>query len=171
MKIAHTLTLLLLIGLPLACKNAPRDAYYRTVQAAKLGEREAFLDGFTKKSAKLIRAVLVLSESMEFVKAPYRHLVFEKVLKVTKRTIATADEARFNRPRVDDASDDSKDPPKEFEVAILTVSKGNAKDYILMVTEGGKWKIDAWRMEFMRRNARYRDFILGKKDTSRSSRK
>ncbi|MCA9520998.1 MAG: hypothetical protein KC609_08500 [Myxococcales bacterium] len=145
-------------------QTSPTFAYYKTVQAAKLGEMDEFYKGFTKKSAKLVRAVMVLSEASGFIPNPTRYLVYGEVLDETIKKIKTKDEKVFELEIPEDAEDDSKEPPKEFELAIVRVRTGRAKaHYILMVQEDKQWKIDAWRLERFQKDPRYREFVLGKK--------
>lgn len=145
-------------------QKSPSFAYYKTVQAAKLGEMDEFYKGFTKKSARLVRAVMVLSEASGFIPNPTRYLVYGQVIDETIKKIKTAEENRFELDIPEDAEDDSKEPPKEFELAIVRVRTGQSKPhYVLMVQEDKDWKIDAWRIEKFQKDPRYREFILGTK--------
>lgn len=104
--------------------ESPSEAYTQMTIAAQLGDEEAFLDGFTDDSRKIVAAFLRLAESYEIVRdEPYKKLVLAEVVgerfeeKGDERTAYVS--ARYRR--------------KTIEVP--------------MVRENGKWKVDAFELE------------------------
>ena len=122
MTTRRSLSLLLGLGALLAlsaCGEGPKQAYYGMATAAEMGDRQGFLDGFTKESRPLIEAQISLSEGYGLKRDnPVRQLVFKAVDKV-------------------ETSDGQ---------AILSVSRGSRKARILMVETDDGWKIDTKKL-------------------------
>ena len=141
-----------LVGLLLVsagCKDKPEDAYNRMVFYAKLGNEEAFLNGFTKSSAKLVKALIALrrtyGDQVSKEADPLLSLVLDEVQEVE------IEKKEFEGEGVDKI---------ERRVATLTVAKGKLKRKIRMIEFDDGWKIDAldlqelWkdRKNFQQRN-------------------
>jgi hypothetical protein len=100
--------------------GSPSDAYLRMINAARLGDEEAFLDGFTDDSSRLVKALIALSRSYEVVREdPYQRLVFSEVVS----------------EQVDG------------ERALLVTQENRKMREIHMVRVDGEWKIDAFELE------------------------
>ena len=68
-----------------ACGQSPTDTYVNMSTAARLGDREAFLAGFTEDSKRIVKGLTSLSEAYGFKESdPYTKFVFDKVLKEEK---------------------------------------------------------------------------------------
>ncbi len=121
----------LLLSLAAGCSESPEQAYYRMVAAAKMGHKEAFLEGFTPDSRKLIEALLELSELYSLrQRDPYRLLVHTDVIETER------------------AEPERVPGQQELrEVALLTVQVGRSRRKIKMVKFDRSWKIDAFELE------------------------
>ena len=140
-----TVRCLIALGL-LACvapgckKEDPSKAYKRLVFHAKMGNEEAFLDGFTKQSAHLIRGLLALRRTYgDLVSTdadPYMSLVLEKVedVKIEEDVEVRAEDG------VETMTTD---------VATLTVTDGNIQRKIVMIRFEEGWKIDILQLQEM----------------------
>ena len=99
---------------------SPRDSYARTVNSARLGDEDAFLDGFTAESRPLMQALLALSRNYPFVQEdPYRKLVHADVI----------------------------DVQVDGDRAELLVQDRNRELTIPLVLEEGAWRVDAFALE------------------------
>ena len=139
---------LLLLG-SAGCKEKPEDAYNRMVFYAKMGNEEAFLNGFTKSSAKLVKALIALrrtyGDQVSKEADPLLSLVLDEIQEVE------IEKKEFEGEGVDKI---------ERRVATLTVAKGKVKRKIRMIEFDDGWKIDAldlqelWkdRKNFLQRN-------------------
>ena len=68
-----------------ACGQSPTDTYVNMSTAARLGDREAFLAGFTEDSRRIVKGLTSLSEAYGFKESdPYTKFVFDKVIKEEK---------------------------------------------------------------------------------------
>lgn len=100
--------------------GSPKDAYMRMINAARLGDEDGFLDGFTDDSEKLVKSLIALSRSYEAVRAdPYERLVFSEVIS----------------EQVDG------------DQALLITQDHRKTREIHMVKVEGEWKIDAFQLE------------------------
>ena len=121
-----------------ACSEAPETAYERMVFQAKMGNEEGFLDGFTERSQRLIKAMLALRRTYGAQASegadPYLNLVMDKVTKVEEST---------EKVRVCDPS-----ASVETKVAELTVSSDDEtfREIKMYECEDG-WKIDALKLQ------------------------
>ncbi|NUN12625.1 MAG: hypothetical protein HUU55_03205 [Myxococcales bacterium] len=98
----------------------PTAAFKQTMAAARLGDEEGFLDGFTEDSAKLLRALLAVARSYEFVRLDaYEQLVLADVMAETI----------------------------DGDTAVLTIQYLNKTRDISMKKDGKTWKIDAFELE------------------------
>ena len=78
-------TLIFTASLSVACGQSPTDTYVNMSTAAHLGDREAFLSGFTEDSRRIVKGLTSLSEAYGFKESdPYTKFVFDKVLKEEK---------------------------------------------------------------------------------------
>lgn len=114
-----------------SCGKSATDTYYDMVAAAKLGDRETFLKGFTEDSRHLIEALLELSDVYGLKRRhPYSLLVYTDVV-------------------AEDRGEPDKKPGMEEarEVAILTVQMRSRRRKIKMVQVDGAWQIDAFDLE------------------------
>ncbi|MFT5430596.1 MAG: hypothetical protein ACI9OJ_001271 [Myxococcota bacterium] len=134
------MTRIIIIGLIAAtllvfggCKEDPAEAYNRLVFHAKVGNEKAFLDGFTPKSQRMIRALLALRRSYgDLVNAdadPYRSLVLETIESVEIDEMEVQAEGSLEKV--------------ERRVATITVTDGEILRKIRMVELDDGWKIDA----------------------------
>ena len=82
----HSLVILFLaMTFCTACGQSPTDTYVNMSTAAHLGDREAFLEGFTEDSRRIVKGLTSLSEAYGFKESdPYTKFVFDKVLKEEK---------------------------------------------------------------------------------------
>jgi hypothetical protein len=127
-----------ILGFLAGCGQSPADTYVNMSTAARLGDREAFLTGFTEDSRKIVKGLASLSEAYGFHESdPYRKFVFAKVVK--DETLGEGEKTgKYTCP-------DS--------CAVLTVqgegkSKGK-KVKILMLKKEDGWRIDlAAQQEF-----------------------
>lgn len=114
------------------CSDKPEDAYNRMVFYAKMGNEDAFLDSFTKPSAKLVRALLALrrtyGDQVSKEADPLLSLVLDEIQEVE------IEKKEFEGEGVDKI---------ERKVATLTVAKGKIKRKIRMIQYDEGWKIDA----------------------------
>lgn len=119
------------IALHAGCSDEPREAYERVVFHAKMGNEEAFIQGFTEDSQRLIRTLLALRRTYgDLVSTnadPYLSIVFEEV-----EDVETSEEEFHDG--VDKVTRD---------VAILTVTNGQVRNQIKMIEFEDGWKIDA----------------------------
>ncbi len=103
-----------------ACTQTPTEVYINMTTAAQMGDRDAFLAGFTERSRDLVEALISLSEAYVMADSnPYELLVYDSV---------------------DSEVIDGKR-------AVLEVSTGGKKREILMVDEDGQWRIDTQELE------------------------
>lgn len=117
LAVGPALWLLFATGLATACSQSPTEAYTEMSTSALLGDRDGFLDGFTKDSRKLVKALISLSEAYGFRKQnPFELLVFDAVER-------------------EEVSEDGKK-------AVLFVRTKNRKRKVLMVLEDDAWRID-----------------------------
>jgi hypothetical protein len=101
-------------------KRPPGDQVATMLAAARVGDEDTFIEGFTKESGMLIRAYLALSRSYEQVSdAPYRDLVRGNVLEV----VVDGDKATVS-----------------LEVGRRTID-------VPMVVEDNTWKVDGFALE------------------------
>ena len=110
-----------------------RKAYARVVFNAKMGNEEAFLDGFTKKSAQLVRGLLALrrnyGDRTNPLADPYTSIVLEEVETV---------EIKEEKGRDDEQNE------IDVKTALVTVTDGSILRQITMIkTSDDEWKIDA----------------------------
>lgn len=100
--------------------QSPTEAFRQTMAAARLGDEEGFLDGFTEDSGRLLRALLAVSRSYEFVRLDaYEQLVLADVMAETI----------------------------DGDAAVLTIQYLNKSRDISMKRDGKSWKIDAFELE------------------------
>jgi hypothetical protein len=119
------------IALSTGCAQSPEAVYVNMTTAAQMGDREAFLDGFTSRSRPLVESLISLSEAYGLMDSnPYQLLVFDEVEEVVI----------------------------EEERAILTVRRRTKTRQILMIKEScegiatadcdeGQWRIDHEALE------------------------
>lgn len=113
------------------CASSPTDTYYEMVAAAKMGDRETFLDTFTPDSRSLIEALLELSDIYGLKRNdPYELLV---------HTDVAGEEPGEPEPVP------GLEEPRE--VAYVIVQMKNRRRKIKMVKVDGDWKIDAFDLE------------------------
>ena len=100
--------------------GSPSDAYRRMVNAARLGDEDTFLEGFTEESRPLIKALIALSRDYEVVQEdPYERIVLSDVVAET----VDGDQA-----------------------TVLTEQGRNTRD-VRMKKVDGRWVIDAFELE------------------------
>lgn len=100
--------------------GSPKDAYLRMINAARLGDEDGFLDGFTDDSMKLVKSLIALSRDYDAAQAdPYERLVFSEVIS----------------EQVDG------------DQAVLMTQDHRKTREIHMVKVDGRWKIDAFELE------------------------
>ena len=134
-----------LVGLLLlstGCSDKPEDAYNRMVFYAKMGNEEAFLNGFTKSSAKLVKALIALrrtyGDQVSKEADPLLSLVLDEIQEVE------IEKKDFEGEGVEKV---------ERKIATLTVAKGKIKRKIRMIEFDDGWKIDALDLqEFWKKN-------------------
>jgi len=113
------------------CSKTPTDAYYEMVAAAKMGDRETFLNAFTTESRSLIEALLELSDVYGLKRNdPYELLVHTEV---------------SGEEPGDPAPVPGMEEPRE--VAYVVVQLQNRRRKIKMIQVDGDWKIDAFDLE------------------------
>jgi len=122
---------LLSLGVLAACGQSPSDAYINMASAARLGDREAFLTGFTEDSRRIVKGLASLSEAYGFRESdPYQKFVFDRVVKEEK----FGEGEKSGKYKCDDSC------------AVLTVQgKGRSKGKkvkILMLKKEDGWRID-----------------------------
>ena len=78
--LAHTL---LFAGLLIGCAETPEAVYVNMTTAAQMGDKEAFLKGFTTRSQPLVESLISLSEAYGIADSnPYQLLVFDDIEEV-----------------------------------------------------------------------------------------
>ncbi len=108
---------LLLASALAGCHRSPTACYTEMATAAMMGDRAGFVDGFTKKSRSLVRAMISLSEAYGITNSnPYKQLVFGSV-----------DDATLG---------------EDGKTAVLDVRGRGQTRKILMAKEDGAWRID-----------------------------
>ena len=127
--------------LAVACSKGPTDTYYQMVAAAKMGDRDTFLQTFTDDSRHLIEALIELSEIYGLQRNdPYRLLVHTEVI--------SEEEAEPERVT------GIKEP---CEAVNLVVKVKHRQRKIKMVKVDGEWRIDAFGLEsFWQKRANFR---------------
>ncbi len=135
-----------LVLLLAACKEEPSKAYDRLVFFAKMGNEEAFLDGFTERSRPLVRTVLALrrtyGDDVNKDSDPYLALVMDEV---ESTEIETQSLQRDLHERTKTAEEGLE--KVERRVATLTVKKGPIKRRVKMIELKDGWKIDAFDLQ------------------------
>jgi len=121
-----------LVSLVSGVFEGPTDVYYRMVAAAKMGDRETFLETFTSDSRSVIDALLKLSDIYGAQRnSPYELLVATEVL--------------GEEPGPPEKVAGKAEPA---ETAILTVQAGrHGKRLVKMLKTDEGWKIDALDLE------------------------
>ena len=126
----------------MACGQSPTDTYVNMSTAAHLGDREAFLEGFTEDSRRIVKGLTSLSEAYGFKESdPYTKFVFDKVLK--EETFGEGDKAGSYTC--------------EVPCAVLTVErsgkkKGSQTKLLMLKTDDG-YQIDlAAQEDFWKKN-------------------
>lgn len=100
--------------------GSPSDAYRRMVNAARLGDEETFLEGFTDQSRPLVKALIALSRDYEVVREdPYERIVLSDVVAETV----------------------------EGDVATIVTEQGRKTRDIRMKKVEGRWQIDAFELD------------------------
>jgi hypothetical protein len=123
--------LALLAALVAGCSKTPTDTYYEMVAAAKMGDRETFLNTFTAESRSLIEALLELSDVYGLKRNdPYELLVHTDVA--------------GEEPGEPEPVPGMQEPR---EVAYVVVQMKNRRRKIKMIKVDGEWKIDAFDLE------------------------
>lgn len=118
-------------AIAVGCASKPTDTYYEMVAAAKMGDRETFLNTFTPESRSLIEALLELSDIYGLKRNdPYELLV---------HTDVAGEEPGEPEPVP------GVEEPRE--VAYVIVQMKNRRRKIKMVKVDGDWKIDAFDLE------------------------
>jgi len=119
------------------CKQEPAEASNRLLFHAKVGNEKAFLDGFTDKSRRMIRALLALRRTYgDLVNPdadPYRSIVLETIesVEIEEREVQADDSLEM----------------VERRVATLTVTDGEIFRKIQMVEYDDGWKINAIELQ------------------------
>jgi len=135
---SRVLIALVVLGLLGACSESPETAYERMVFQAKMGNEEGFLEGFTERSQRLIKAMLALRRTYGAQSSegsdPYLALVMDKVTRVEEST---------EKVRACDSTANV-----ETEVAVLTVTNDDEvfRKIKMYKCEDG-WKIDALKLQ------------------------
>lgn len=102
-------------------KLSPRESFEQMMAAAAVGDRERFVEGFTKESGRLMDAFVTLAETYdEVADAPYRNLVGASV-------------------EAERVAKDGK--------AFVAVKWGNRDFEVPFVLEDGEWKLDGFALE------------------------
>jgi hypothetical protein len=117
------------VGVLAACGQSPSDTYINMAAAARLGDREAFLNGFTEDSRKIVKGLASLSEAYGLRESdPYQKFVFDRVVK--EETFGEGEKS--GKYKCDDSC------------AVVTVQrKGKGKKVkILMLKKDEGWRID-----------------------------
>jgi len=117
--------LLLLIALALAaCTASPREVYERALAARQAADLPDYLQCFTGRTRKLLSNLTAVEEAtrkkLAYLKDPFRLLP----------EAAPDGEAR-----------------EDGNLATLKVGSGRAEVEVVLVREGGEWKIEALEME------------------------
>jgi starvation-inducible outer membrane lipoprotein len=117
--------LLLLIALALAaCSASPREVYERALAAREAKDLPAFLQCFSARTRKLLGNLSAVEEAtrkkLAYLKDPLRLLP----------EAAPTGEAR-----------------EDGNLATLKVGSGRAEVEVVLVREGGEWKIEALELE------------------------
>ncbi|GMV40247.1 MAG: hypothetical protein AMXMBFR64_19630 [Myxococcales bacterium] len=100
--------------------GSPSDAYRRMVNAARLGDEDTFLEGFTEKSRPLVKALIALSRDYEVVREdPYERIVLSDVVGETV----------------------------EGDRATIVTEQGRKTREIRMTKVDGRWQIDAFDLD------------------------
>lgn len=100
--------------------GSPSDAYRRMVNAARLGDEDAFLEGFTEESRPLIKALIALSRDYDVVQEdPYERIVLADVVAETV----------------------------DGDRATLVIEQGRKTRDLRMKKVDGRWQIDAFELE------------------------
>lgn len=131
----HLLLLVAISTALMACGEAPETAYKRLVFNAKTGNEAAFLKGFTKDSAKLVKTLLALRRTYgtQMEVDPYLSLALEEIEGTP--TVESKSERILN---------DEGDPETlDVDIATLTVSDGKRTKKICMRKTEEGWKVDA----------------------------
>ena len=119
------------------CGEKPEDAYSRLVFHARMGNEEAFLEGFTEQSRPLIKTLLALRRTYGDVvdtdSDPYMALVLEEVAEVS------IEEKEIELPGSTDT--------ELRKVATLRVTDGQIYREIIMIEYEDGWKIDALHLQ------------------------
>ncbi len=121
------------------CGEKPEAAYNRIVFHAKMGNEEAFLEGFTEESRRLIRTLLALRRTYGDLVSrdadPYLSLVLEEIesVDVEEKEMQAEDGVEM----------------VERKVAVLTVTDGQIRRKIRMIQFEDGWKIDALDLQKM----------------------
>ena len=124
-----------------ACGQSPTETYINMSTAARLGDRDAFLAGFTEDSRRIVEGLTSLSEAYGFKESdPYAKFVFDAVIK----------EEKFGEG--EKAGQYTCDVP----CAVITVQKkgkSDAKTKLLMLQMEDGYKIDlAAQEDFWQKN-------------------
>ena len=99
---------------------SPEQSYQRTMNAARLGDEAAFVEGFTADSQPLMRSLLALARNYPFVQEdPYRRLVMVDVV----------------------------DAQVKGDSADLMIQQRNRESTVPMRLEDGAWRIAAFALE------------------------
>ena len=136
------ITLLLATTFLIGCGQTPTETYVNMSTAAHLGDREAFLSGFTEDSRRIVKGLTSLSEAYGFKESdPYTKFVFDRVLK--EETYGEGEDAgRYTC---------------EVACAVLTVersgkNKGSETQLLMLKTDDG-YQIDlAAQEDFWKKN-------------------
>ena len=129
-----------LVGM--ACGQSPTDTYLNMSTAAQLGDREAFLEGFTEDSRRIVKGLTSLSEAYGFRDSdPFTKFVFDKVLK--EETYSEGERA---------GSYECKVPCAVLTVERTRKKKGKQTQLLLLETDDG-YRIDlSAQEEFWKKN-------------------
>ena len=84
MNCKHLVLMAVISSAVIACGEAPETAYKRLVFNAKTGNEAAFLKGFTKDSAKLVKTLLALRRTYgtQLEVDPYLSLALEEIQRI-----------------------------------------------------------------------------------------
>lgn len=119
-KVNYLILCFVFLFLLSSCGDSPSEVYIKMINAAKKGDMEKFLNGFTEESKPIIQSLIYLSQ----------------VYGISKKepiTLLTEGEVLYEEIIKDKA--------------YLTIKLPNIKKRLLMKKYKGKWKIDIFELE------------------------